>query len=171
MGNNLKSVAPGQGGPDLQVAFKSAMRRFAATVTILTAGNGDARSGMTATAVSSVSTDPPAILACVNRAASIHSSMKLSSPFCVNLLAADQGPLSSAFGGKLPPEHRFSIGNWDIDDDGRPYLLDAQANIFCFVDAVLDYGTHTIFIGKVHAVRLHGDVRPLIYGNGRFIDS
>jgi flavin reductase (DIM6/NTAB) family NADH-FMN oxidoreductase RutF len=167
----LKNVAPRQDAPDLQAAFKSAMRRFAATVTILTGGSGDARSGMTATAVSSVSTSPPALLACVNRAASIHSIMKIGSPFCVNLLAAEHGPLSSAFGGMLPPEHRFSVGNWDVDGDGRPYLVDAQANIFCIVDAVLDYGTHTIFVGKVDAVRLHGDVRPLIYGDGRFIDS
>jgi len=167
----LNSAVSRHDEADLRAAFKSAMRRFAATVTILTVGNGDAKCGMTATAVSSVSTDPPAVLACVNRAASFHASMKMSSPFCVNLLAADQGPLSSAFGGKLPPGDRFSIGNWQSDDDGRPYLLDAQANIFCIVDAVLDYGTHTIFIGKVYAVRLHGDVQPLIYGNGRFIDS
>jgi flavin reductase len=155
---------------DLQGAFKAAMRRFAATVTIITVANGDVRSGMTATAVSSLSTDPPAILACVNRGASIHSNMRLGTPFCVNLLSADHGPLSSAFGGKVSPADRFSIGDWLIDEEGRPYLIDGQANLFCIVDATLDYGTHTIFVGKVHAVRLHGAVRPLIYGDGKFIE-
>ena len=96
--------------------------------------------------------------------------MRLGKPFCINLLASDHGPVSSAFGGKMRPEERFSMGLWQVDGDGPPYLSDAQANIFCVVDAVMDYGTHTIFIGKVNAVRLHGDVRPLIFGDGRFIN-
>jgi flavin reductase (DIM6/NTAB) family NADH-FMN oxidoreductase RutF len=157
--------------PDLHAAFKAAMRRFAATVTIVTVKSGDVRSGMTATAVSSVTTDPPALLACVNRGASIHANLRMGKLFCVNLLASEHGPLSTAFGGKLPPQDRFSMGLWHFEGDGPPYLSDAQANIFCFVDAMMDYGTHTIFVGKVDAVRLHGDVRPLIYGNGRFINS
>jgi len=74
-------------------------------------------------------------------------------------------------GGKLPPEDRFSLGAWQTHGSGVPYLDDAQANIFCVVDAMLDYGTHTIFIGRAEAVRLHGDVRPLIYGDGRFIGA
>jgi flavin reductase (DIM6/NTAB) family NADH-FMN oxidoreductase RutF len=50
-------------------------------------------------------------------------------------------------------------------------LTDAQANLFCVVDGKLSYGTHTIFVGRVDAIRLHGETRPLIYGDGRFIDS
>jgi flavin reductase len=157
--------------PDLPSMFKEAMRRLAATVTIVTVKSGDVRSGMTATAVSSVSADPPAILACVNRGASIHPHLRMGHPFCVNLLSGDHGPLSTAFGGRVPPEDRFAQGLWHAEGTGPPYLSDAQANIFCLVDAMMSYGTHTIFIGKVQAVRVYGAVRPLIYGNGGFING
>ena len=31
------------------------------------------------------------------------------------------------------------------------------------------YGTHSIVIGKVRAVRMHGEIAPLIYSDGRLI--
>ena len=154
---------------DLVESFRTAMRRFAVTVSIITTTKDDGKSGMTATAVSSVSMDPPALLVCVNRTATIHSDMELGKKFCVNILSADHSGLSSAFGGKLPAHERFSLGTWHAERDGPPYLDDAQANLFCTVDATIDYGTHTIFIGKVIAVRLQGAVRPLVYGDGRYL--
>ena len=156
---------------ELRDAFKAAMRRFAATVTIITVSDADSRFGMTATAVASVSASPPAILVCVNRAASIHGNMQMGTPFCVNLLGRDHECLSLAFGGQVSTDQRFSVGSWQLDTRGRPYLTDAQANLFCLVDGKLSYGTHTIFVGRVDAIRLHGETRPLIYGDGRFIDS
>ena len=156
---------------ELRDAFKAAMRRFAATVTIITVSDADSRFGMTATAVASVSASPPAILVCVNRAASIHGNMQMGTPFCVNLLGRDHECLSLAFGGQVSTDQRFSVGSWQLDTRGRPYLTDAQANLFCVVDGKLSYGTHTIFVGRVDAIRLHGETRPLIYGDGRFIDS
>jgi flavin reductase (DIM6/NTAB) family NADH-FMN oxidoreductase RutF len=152
-------------------AFRTAMRRIAATVTIVSVADDRSKSGMTATAVSSVSADPPALLVCINRSAGTHAKMRQGKAFCVNVLGVDHAPLSVAFGGKLLPEERFSLGTWHADESGVPYLHDAQANIFCTVDAALDYGTHTIFVGKVRAIRLFGDVSPLIYGNGRFIGA
>jgi flavin reductase len=155
----------------LRDAFKAAMRRLAATVTIITVSDVDSKLGMTATAVASVSVSPPAILVCVNRVASIHRNMRMGSPFCLNILGRSHESLSLAFGGQLSTEQRFSVGSWQLDTHGRPYLTDAQANLFCVIDGELGYGTHTIFVGRVDAIRLHGETRPLIYGDGRFIDS
>ena len=164
-------IQTADGATELRDVFKAAMRRFAATVTIITVGDADSRFGMTATAVASVSASPPAILVCVNRAASIHGNMLMGTPFCVNLLGRDHECLSLAFGGQVSTDQRFSVGSWQLDTRGRPYLTDAQANVFCVVDGKLSYGTHTIFVGRVDAIRLHGETRPLIYGDGRFIDS
>jgi flavin reductase len=163
-------IIPVEHGPhDLKSAFVAAMRRFAATVTIVTVCPKGERSGITATAVASVSTDPPAVLVCVNRTASIHANLELQTPFCINILATSHTAVSAAFGGKLTGSARFSVGNWDEDPHGRAYLRDAQANVFCVVDSTLDYGTHTVIIGKVDAIRLHGAVDPLLYGNGKYI--
>lgn len=158
------------GDPQLLAqGFKDAMRRLAATVTIISGRVADGRAGMTATAVCSVTASPPALLVCVNREASLHPGLAMGTPFCVNLLHAQHGALSSAFGGGVAAEERFSHGEWHADEAGIPYLRDAQSNVFCVVDALLEYGTHTIFVGRVTAVRLHGAVAPLIYGDGRFV--
>jgi flavin reductase (DIM6/NTAB) family NADH-FMN oxidoreductase RutF len=154
---------------DLVGAFKSAMRRLAATVTIVSGGQAGAQTGFAATAVCSVTTDPPALLVCVNQAASLHGSLTMGSLFCVNLLHGAHTELSHVFGGRVVPEERLNFGNWDHDADGIAYLTDAQANVFCVVDALMAYGTHTIVVGKVRHVRLHGDIAPLIYSDGRFI--
>lgn len=155
---------------DLGGAFKGAMRRLATTVTIVsTRGPDDRPMGMTATAVTSVTTAPPALLICVNRTASIHPCLTMGRRFCINLLAEDHGDLSFAFGGKVPPEERFAQGAWEGVEAEVPYLADAQSNLFCTVDGRHDYGTHTIVIGRVDSVRLHGAVRPLIFGDGRFL--
>ena len=153
----------------LAASFKSAMRRLAATVTIITGGPPEQRGGFAATAVCSVTTEPPAVLVCVNRKASLHDSLSMGSLFCVNLLHDQHGELSSVFGGKVPPAERFNYGTWDHDDSGTAYLSDAQANVFCVVDALMAYGTHTIVVGKVHHVRLHGEVAPLVYSDGKFV--
>jgi len=155
---------------DLTGAFKGAMRRLATTVTIATTRGLDGQPiGMTATAVTSLSLDPPALLICVNRSASMHRVLTMGHRFCVNLLNCDHGELSRAFGGGLAPDRRFGLGSWEHGDGEVPYLADAQSNVFCVVDGLHDYGTHTIVIGRVESVRLHGDVRPLIFGDGRFL--
>lgn len=149
-------------------AFKSAMRRLATTVTILTTRTEDGKAlGMTATAVTSLSAEPPSLLACVNRSATIHAALPIGARFCVNLLSEGHGDLSFAFGGKVSPQERFDHGEWI--QEHLPYLADAQVNLDCQVDASLDYGTHTIVVGKVLAIRLNGEFSPLVYGDGRFI--
>lgn len=155
---------------DLAQAFKGAMRRLATTVTIASTLGPEGRPmGMTATAVTSVSVDPPALLICVNRSASIHPCLTMGRRFCINLLAADHGDLSFAFGGRVAPGERFAQGQWRQGEEEVPYLADAQSNLFCTVDALFGYGTHSIVVGRVESVRLHGDVRPLIFGDGRFL--
>ena len=42
---------------------------------------------------------------------------------------------------------RFNSGDWDLS--GTPFLKSAQANIFCTVDQLISYHTHTIVIGHV----------------------
>lgn len=149
------------------LAFRLAMRRLAATVTIISAGaRSGTRFGMTATAVSSVTADPPTLLICVNRRASIHGPIAETGRFAVNLLGTQHAGLVPVFGGRVEGEGRFAHGAWATDDTGTPYLLDAQASLCCEVREAVPYGTHTIFIGEVSTVRLAGEIAPLLYQNG-----
>ena len=155
---------------DLAADFRSAMRQLVASVTIVT--NRDAvtgrRSGMTATAVTSLSADPPALLVCVNRSASMHATLGADSLFCVNILGEPHAELARSFGGMTEPELRFDAGAWDADAGGVPFLTDAVAAVFCRVDRIVDYATHSIVIGRVLSAAVHPARRSLIYGNGKF---
>lgn len=152
--------------PDLGQQFRLAMRKLASTVTVLTTREADEHHGMAATAVTSLSTEPPSLLVCINRSASMHDPLHRSQLFCVNLLGVQHGPLCDAFGGKLTGAARFAVGDWASDGDGVRYLTDAPANIFCRLEQQHVYGTHTIFIGRVESIRVDPEGQPLLYQAG-----
>jgi flavin reductase len=149
--------------PQEGVAFRDAMRRFATTVSIISCACGGCRYGMSATAVTSLSVDPPSLLVCVNKSTATHRALSRGGRFCVNILRSFHSRLSQAFSGKLKGEDRFRVGAWRKTDEGLPFLGDAQANLFCEVDRITDYGTHTIFIGRVYSPIVHADVDSLLY--------
>lgn len=154
---------------ELSVAFKAAMRRLAASVSIVVARGDDGPVGMAATSITSLTADPPAVLVCVNRATSLHALLEPTAPLSVNLLSGHQKDVSVAFGGGVPRDERFGTGQWRTGADGLPALVDAQANLRCVIDAMLAYGTHSIVIARVLDVVMTGDVDPLIYQDGRYL--
>lgn len=151
--------------------LKAAMRRLAATVTIVTATDGIAHHGMTATAVTSVSMAPPSLLACINQRTRLFELMSRTDQFCVNILRADQVDHATAFAGGMPADERFKIGTWRQNERGLAYLADAQASIFCRKVCAIQQGTHSIFIGEVVHVSVRDVVEPLVYQNAQYCRS
>ena len=86
---------------------------------------------------------------------------------CVNVLSAAQKPLVGPFSGMLKGEDRFTVGNWAANEDGLPYLPEAQSNIFCRVDQLIRVATHTVAVARVTSVRAGELAEPLLYLNGR----
>lgn len=148
--------------------FRSAMRRLAATVNIITIRDTDRPMGMTATAVSSLTADPPSILVCVNQSASMHNLLVEAETFCVNILHQDQHDVARVFSDSKLREARFATGQWEHRSDAPPYLADAQAVLLCERRQLMTYATHTICIGAVCEVHLRDDIDPLLYVDGRF---
>jgi len=155
---------------DLVQGMKQAMRRLAASVVIVTARDGNnVRNAMAATSCTSLSMEPPSLILCVNRTASLYPILDHGKDFCVNVLAGSHEAVSVICSGAIKGEERFQTGAWENDPDTNvPFLADAQASLICSVDDIHHYGTHGIFIGKVKRVHLHGDVYPLIYLNGKY---
>jgi flavin reductase (DIM6/NTAB) family NADH-FMN oxidoreductase RutF len=156
--------------PDSAEAFRQAMRGIAGTAHLVTtsdaAGNWH---GLAATAVTSVSMDPPSLLICVNRAASTRSPIETRGAFCVNVLAADHRDHCSRFGRPEERHNRFNHGKWH-ERDGLPYLADAQAAIFCDVAQSIGHGTHVVFIGNVRDIVLARlTANPLVYLDRGFV--
>jgi flavin reductase len=123
---------------------------------------------MSATAISSLSVDPPSLLVCVNKSAASHRALRRGGRFCVNVLRSFHSELSQTFSGKGKGEDRFCLGNWHQSEDGLPFLSDAQANLFCETDRITDHTTHTIFIARVYAARMQDHVDPLLYQDGKY---
>src|SRR5687768_8774711 len=153
--------------PELAPAFKQAMRRVASTVNVITICVGGEPMGITATAMSALALDPPSLLICINRAASLHDSIEDVSHFTVNVLHRDQEDIARMFADRSQQALRFASG-WHVDCDRPPRLADAQAAILCRRIRHFPYGTHSIFIGEVEEVAVRADVDPLVYVDGRY---
>ena len=101
-------------------AFKKGMRHLAASVTLITTRHRDLRGGLTATAVCSVSAEPPQILVCVNKTASAHDPIGEAGFFCVNVLSPQHRKLAERFAGMdgVEGDERFrDMGEWSIAVD------------------------------------------------------
>jgi flavin reductase len=154
----------------VQATFRNAMRRFASTVSIISVQSGSERHGTTATAVTSVSLDPPSLLVCINQDSRLHTYLQNEPRFCVNFLHAGNLSVSQAFSSAITGAERFAYGDWQSDHQGIPFLGDAQANLFCSKDLVVPYGSHTIFIARVIDARVRDDICPLLYSNGIYTE-
>jgi len=160
------SLAP----PDTLVSdFRHAMRRLAATVTLVTTSGADGqRYGMLATSVTSVTMEPPMLLVCVSRSAHIHPALMARKRMCINVLLDEQAELVRAFSSSLPHDERFA--NVDCENHttfGLPYLRNAQALFFCEIDQLVEAGTHSVVLARVLESRAIDAVRPMVYVDGR----
>lgn len=150
--------------------FKAVMRHQAGAVTIITVGKAGNRTGLTATAMCSLSDSPPSVLICVNRNASAHSPIRDAKCFAVNLLAQEHFDLARRFSTKLVEgEARFD-DRWDTLATGAPTLKGSLATLDCELADEHQFETHSIFIGHVKDGRFREDAQPLLYFRGDFWD-
>lgn len=148
--------------------LKLALRRLAKAVVVITTIDEGVRYAMSATAVSELSFDPPSMLICVNRSASLYPVLAGGAPFAINILHHSHDELAARCAGAVKGEARFELGDWQVSELGVPVLSDAQASIICRNERRIDYGTHGIFIGEVVDILLAGNPEPLVYLDGRF---
>lgn len=162
--------------------FKQALGQFASGVTVMTTSNGKEDWGMTASAFSSLSLDPPLVLVCVKKGNTMWNRLQESSGYGVSVLAEDQQEWSNRFAGGMVdsegnwvswPEDRSRFEGIEFsrgDASGAPLLPGALAQLDCMHEAQLDGGDHTIFVGRVvHANAIgKGDGKPLVYHSGGY---
>ncbi|MGE0211339.1 MAG: flavin reductase family protein [Parvibaculaceae bacterium] len=144
--------------------FIAVMGRAASGVSVVTTDGIAGRFGVTVSAISSVSAEPPLILACVNRKSPIVTAIDANGVFCVNLLAVRQQPIADTFAGRPRSGRPYDFGcaDWLVGETGAPVLPEAAASFECSLEAAHDAGTHRIFIGRVLKA-LGGEAEPLVY--------
>jgi flavin reductase (DIM6/NTAB) family NADH-FMN oxidoreductase RutF len=160
----------------MPAGFREAMRRVASSVMIVTSRDTAGQPhGMAASSVIPVSMDPPSMLVAVNRDASLHPVLLQSQRLCINLLADHQHHLLAPFSQTALRAQRFRSDDWasawSTDTEQLPWLPEAPAVIDCAVDLATDYGTHTLFVGRVlnvHCTSTEASVAaPLVWLAGQ----
>jgi flavin reductase (DIM6/NTAB) family NADH-FMN oxidoreductase RutF len=156
------SVEPG--------AFRLAMRQLASGVCIVALGEGEGRVGLTATSVTSLSVEPPTLVVCVSRAASLYPRLFLGVSFAVSVLAADQSEIANRFAGRagLAGADRFRQERWTTTPGGAPALADALAIFECELETLIEHHSHAIAIGRVRLALPRGSGGALVYWRGGY---
>jgi flavin reductase (DIM6/NTAB) family NADH-FMN oxidoreductase RutF len=163
---NAVNASPGFASED----FRGALGAFATGVTIVTTRGEEHPYGMTANAFSSVSLDPPLILVCVKAFSEGADLIRENGVFAVNILAAEQEPLSRYFASKDRPRGRDAFG--DIAHrtaaSGSPVLDGSVGYLDCALHTSHEAGDHVIFIGEVLALDFSHEVAPLLFHGGGY---
>jgi flavin reductase (DIM6/NTAB) family NADH-FMN oxidoreductase RutF len=142
--------------------LKNAFARRATGVTVVTARAGDRTHGMTVSAFTEVSLEPPLVLVCIYRAAKMRSLIEAGGAFAVNILARGQEALAQRFASREAEDRRFSDLACETAVTGAPLLAGAVAQLDCRLESAHESGDHTIYIGEVVDTRLsEGD--PLVF--------
>lgn len=145
--------------------FELALRQVASPVGIITAKCGNDREGLTATAISFVTAEPPTMLVCVNREASLEKLIADSRAFAVNFLSHEQSRLAHLFTMGSPTEQSFDDGTWLTLVTGSPVLDQSAASFDCELQSTVAVGTRSIHIGRIVDV-VSGDRDILLHRDG-----
>jgi flavin reductase (DIM6/NTAB) family NADH-FMN oxidoreductase RutF len=159
----VTSTRPEAALADQQV-FRDVIGRFASGVTVITTAVDGVPHGTTASAVSSLSLDPPMVLVCLNKTSETQAAILKAGALCVNILAVGQEELAYQFARK---GDKFAGTEYGEGLDGVPILRDTLAHLECRIAETVTGGTHTVFLAHV-AVATGREGAPLTYFRGRF---
>ncbi|MDX6687106.1 MAG: 4-nitrophenol 2-monooxygenase / 4-nitrocatechol 4-monooxygenase, reductase component [Baekduia sp.] len=146
--------------------FRDIIGHFASGVTVITALHGGQAFGATASAVSSLSLEPPMVLICLNKTSTTQQAVAGSGRFAVNILGEDQADEAMRFATKKTADKFKGLsvvdGEW-----GEPLLGDALAILECRVVEEVTGGTHSVFLAEVDRASARTGT-PLAYFRGQF---
>jgi 3-hydroxy-9,10-secoandrosta-1,3,5(10)-triene-9,17-dione monooxygenase reductase component len=164
-------AAPDSKPPPEQAAvaerMRSAMARFPTGVTVITALTEAGPAGLSANAVTSLSLDPPLMLACLDRGSRTLRAVEQAGRFGVNVLGADAAALAVGFASKAPTAEKWTDVGWSESAEAIPVLDAAIVWIGCELRDVISGGDHVIVTGSVLDTReREGD--PLLFHRGTY---
>lgn len=151
-------------------SFRKALGCFASGVTVVTALNPETGDpvGVTVSAFSSLSLEPPLVLFCLGKGTSSLEVFKAAGHFAVNILSESQRDLSIRFASRA--EDKWRDQAWDKWDSGAPILANCLTNLECTLIQTVDGGDHLIFVGRVERMKHQEGGSPLIYFRGSYLD-
>jgi flavin reductase (DIM6/NTAB) family NADH-FMN oxidoreductase RutF len=147
-----------------QAELRDVFARWATGVTIVTARAGDRIHGMTVSAFTEVSLEPPLVLVCIDKTTNTQHVIAEGGCFAVNILARDQEALATRFACTETEERRFVDLDCETGETGAPLLAGSVASLDCRLEAAHEAGDHIIYVGEVVGLHL-SDGDPLLFYN------
>ena len=145
--------------------FRQVIGNFASGVTVITTREQDINYGLTASAVTSLTLEPPMLLVCINKNTGTQAVISRTRTFGVNILGQEQAHLAYQFA--KPQSDKFQGVEISYGGLGVPLLTGALARIECRVAADVEAGTHKVFLAEVDSAETSGEA-PLTYFRGKF---
>jgi flavin reductase (DIM6/NTAB) family NADH-FMN oxidoreductase RutF len=149
--------------------FKAGLASFGAGVTVVTTLDADGKpAGLTVTAFSALSKNPPLCLVCIGHEADAYPSLRGATSYAVNVLAREQLDLAMQFA----THGRDKFAGVDYRPGavtGCPILSGVLSALECKIVSRVQSGDHDIVVGSIESVEAH-DGEPLVYFRGRFHD-
>jgi len=147
----------------VQDGMKQVMRVFPQGVTVVAMMTPEGPRGVTVSAFTSISLNPPLVLVSLSKASRLHPHLAQSSGFSINLLADDQRSVSMRFAGMDEAADRFKGIDFTPGKTGAPIIRGVRAVVECKTWRVYDGGDHSIFIGEAVAAQKLNDKPPLVF--------
>jgi flavin reductase (DIM6/NTAB) family NADH-FMN oxidoreductase RutF len=151
-----------------RAAFAEAFSRMASTVCVVSVNEGETLHGRTATAVLSLSSEPPTVLVSVKGGCPLAKAIRAAGGFSLAMLSRGQELVADAFAGKVEPGQRHLIGVWGAWPSGHPHLIGAAAAIDCELAGAIAAADHELFVGTIIATDVPLRSRPLLWTNRRY---
>jgi len=146
--------------------FRAALGHFASGVNVVTTKTDAGKpAGITVTAFSSLSLEPPLVLVCIDKRARLHDQLALGHFFAVNMLAENQEEISRRFASS--GHDQFAGLGYTHGVSGCPLVNDTIASIECKIVERFASGDHTIIVGEVESTSIR-EGKPLMYFRGGY---
>ncbi|TCU19957.1 flavin reductase [Rhizobium sullae] len=150
--------------------FRNAMARVCAPVNVITTNGSAGRGGFTATAMCSVTDEPPTLLVCMNSRSAQTGIFVENRRFCVNVLTPEHKDLASYFAGQQSDmDARYAAADWVNLSSGNQALADSMVSFDCNLIEARLVGTHNILIGEVVEIRSRRDGHALLYFDRNYV--
>jgi flavin reductase len=138
--------------------FRNGMALLPGAVTVITTDGPEGQAGFTASAVCSVTDDPPTVLVCMNRSSFAHRFFTAHRVLCINVLGGEQQAISALFANRdVTMPERFARTPHQVLATGAPALDEALVNLDGEIQAIHEIGTHSLFIVALKQIRVRPD--------------
>jgi flavin reductase len=146
--------------------FRDGMAMLGSAVSVITTDGEAGQFGFTATAVTSITDEPPTLLVCMNSNSFANPHFKKNGVLCVNVLKSHHQDVSWDFANReLNSAQRFAKHRWETLATGSPVLEEALVSFDCEVHESHEMGTHTLFYCRVKDAKVGEEGQGLVYFN------